>query len=319
MNPQERIKIGISACLLGHKVRFDSGHKRAEYVTDQLAEYFDFAPVCPEVAIGLGTPRQPIRLVAVGKEIRARGSRDASLDVTGALADYGRKMAVSLADISGYIVKKDSPSCGLERVKVYTERPNTPAQRTGSGIYTRAFLDSNPLIPVEEEGRLNDAVLRENFIERVFTYHRWQMWKREGVTPARLVQFHTEHKYIVMSRGRDASIELGRMIAQAGKSDPVELAARYIAQLMLVLQTPASRKRHTTVLMHLMGSFKTQLDGADKNELLKLIEEYRIGRLPLILPLTMLRHYLRRFPNAYVHGQRYLEPYPDALMLRNAI
>jgi len=313
-----RPRIGVSSCLLGESVRFDGGHKHNSYITQTLGQFFDFEPLCPEVAIGLDIPRPPIRLVGEPDDPRAVGVKDPTLDVTEALRDYGERMAGELGHISGYIFKRASPSCGMERVKVYDEDGGMP-DNSGRGIYARAIMQALPLLPTEEEGRLNDPVLRENFVERVYVYRRWQDITAEGLSPRALVDFHTEHKYLVMTRGHNHYQSLGRLVAEAGRGDIQALGERYIRELMATLSRRATRKRHSNVLMHLMGYLKKHLDGADKQELLELIEAYRRGRVPLVVPLTMLRHHLRRFPNPYLLRQYYLRPHPEELMLRNEI
>jgi uncharacterized protein YbgA (DUF1722 family)/uncharacterized protein YbbK (DUF523 family) len=298
-------------------VRFDAGHKHDAYVTGTLGRFFEFVPVCPEVAIGLGVPREPIRLEGDPERPRALGVRSRDLDVTQALADYGRRMARELSDISGYILKSKSPSCGMERVKVYPEG-GVPSKR-GVGLYARALMQALPLLPVEEEGRLGDPALRENFIERVFVYRRWQDLTASGLAPAKLVDFHAIHKLSLMSHGTEYLRELGRLVAEAGTRSIDELSQAYITGFMGALKHPATRKRHTNVLMHLLGYLKKYLSSADKAELLELISAYRVGQLPLIIPITLLKHHFRRFPDPYIDQQVYLNPHPPELMLRNSI
>ena len=314
----ETIRIGVSSCLLGEEVRFDGGHKRDAYINGTLSQYFEFVPVCPEVAVGLGTPRQPIHLVARDEGVRAVGTRDPELDVSAALRDYGRQMAEELGDISGYILKNRSPSCGMERVKVYPQSGGAPS-KTGRGLYAEALMDARPLLPVEEEGRLGDPVLRENFIERVLTFHRWQSLRRRGVTPASLVEFHTRHKLAIMAHSLVHYRRLGRLIADAGNRDVEALADDYVATLMEALRQRATRRSHANVLSHLQGYLKDRLDAGDKAEMVELIEAYRQGRVPLIVPVTLLNHHFRRHPVDYVANQTYLQPHPPELMLRNQI
>lgn len=312
-----KIPVGISACLLGQEVRFDGGHKRDSYINGTLNDYFEFIPVCPEVAIGLGTPRKPIRLVGDPEHPKVVGVKNADLDVTAPLDQYGRKMGRELNHISGYILKRGSPSCGMERVKVYGSKgmPNGQA----AGAYARAFMSEQPLLPTEEEGRLGDTVLRENFIQRVFVYHRWQTLTIEGLTPAALVDFHTRHKLIVMAHSQAAYKRLGQLVARAGKGSINETGQAYIAELMAALKRRATRKRHANVLMHLMGYLKRAMDGPDKAELVETIDAYRVGQVPLVVPITLLNHHFRRNPQPYVEGQYYMQPHPKELMLRNAI
>lgn len=316
-NAADTIRVGISACLLGQEVRFDGGHKRHSYITGTLGQYFEFVPVCPEAAVGLGIPRQPIRLVKTDTGIRSLGTKDPSLDPTDDLAAYGVETAARLPDISGYILKNNSPSCGMERVRVYNEK-DMP-ERNGRGIFAAAFMAERPLLPVEEEGRLGDPVLRENFIERVFVYKRWQGLMREGFTAGRLVDFHSDHKYMVLAHNQTAYRELGRLVAEAGNADPEELSDTYIRSLMEALRKPAKPKQHVNVLQHLLGYLKDHIDAEDRAEMVEIIEQYRQGLVPLIVPITLINHHFRRHPDPYVMRQHYLQPHPRELMLRNQI
>lgn len=311
----ETPRIGISSCLLGEEVRYDGGHKHSRYVTDTLGRHFDFVPWCPEVGIGLGTPRRPIRLVEVKDGTRVRDIEDPGIDVTDRLVEFGRKVAGRSAELSGYILKKDSPSCGMERVRVYADRDGPP-ERKGVGAFAGELMARLPNLPVEEEGRLMDPGLRENFIERVFTYHRWQRLVQDGLTAEGLIRFHTQHKFFVLAHSEPIYRELGRLVANAGVDDLESLAARYIGLLMRGLKRHATPAKNANVLMHIMGYFKDRLDSADKEELLALIDAHRRGLVPVIVPITLINHYLRRFPNEYIAGQVYLEPHPRELMLR---
>lgn len=302
---------------MGQEVRYDGGHKRNGYLCESLARYFEFVPYCPEVAIGLGIPRPPIRLETRDGQVHAVGVRDPDLDVSDPLRQYGAAVAAASDDLSGYIFKKGSPSCGLERVKVYSEQGMPTAQ--GRGLYAESLTRRLPLLPVEEEGRLMDPVLRENFIERVFVYHRWQALLAEGLTAAKLVDFHTRHKFSILSHDEQRYRELGRLVSQAGEQPLDELAATYAEHLMAALTRRATRRRHANVLMHVMGYLKRHLDAEDKAELLEVIDNYRIGQVPLIVPITLLRHHLRRHPDPYIQQQVYLSPHPEELMLRNSL
>jgi len=310
--------LGISACLLGEVVRFDGGHKHDRWISGTLSEFFDLVAVCPEVAIGLGTPRSPIQLQGSADNIRVVSSKDPHLDVTEDLRQYGNKMAIQLDSLCGYIFKSKSPSCGLERVRLLPAGKTSP-NRAGIGQYAAAFTKAQPLLPVEEEGRLNDPVLRDNFIERVFCYRRWQDLEHTGVTPAGLIEFHTRHKLLLLSHGVVPHRNLGRLIADSGKRAIREIADEYIERLMQTLKRRASRRSHTNVLQHLQGYLKRHLDRDDRQELTELIEQYRLGRVPLVVPMTLLRHYFRRHPDPYVTSQIYLNPHPPELMLRNLI
>ncbi len=312
------IKIGISACLLGNPVRFNGGHKQSQLCSATLAQYFEFVPACPEVAIGLGTPRQPIRLVGDPANPQARGSVDANLEVTDALRSYGEQLASQLTDISGYILMQKSPSCGMERVKVY--QPNGhPAEGGGSGIFAAALMRSLPNLPIEEDGRLNDPVLRENFLTRVYAYAAWQQLLSDGLTPKGLLGFHARYKYQLMASSPRDYRELGRRLGQRRSQPLTEFANEYFSDLMQALRQPANRGTHCNVLQHLSGYFKRQLSTPDRQELQKIIQQYRAGVVPLVVPLTLLKHYLRHYPHAYLTQQVYLQPHPEELSLRNAI
>ncbi len=313
----EAVRIGVSACLLGEQVRFDRGHKRSSFIADQLGRYFGLVSVCPEMAIGLGVPREPIRLQGDPENPRVVGVRTAALDVTEPLHAYGRRMASELGPISGYVFKSKSPSCGLFRVKVYDAGGRSVGQ--GRGAYAQSLTRALPLLPVEEEGRLNDPVLRENFIGRVYAYRRWQTLLETGVTAKRLVDFHTAHKLALMAHHPDKSRALGRFVAGLGGRPSAEVVADYGARFMDILGHRATRKRHTDVLFHLMGYLKRALDGADKQELVDLIHDYRQGLIPLIVPVTLLRHHFRRNPDPYIEQQLYLNWQPAGLSLWNAI
>lgn len=312
-----RIRLGISSCLLGQKVRFDGNHKHDSFLTGTLGLFFEWVPVCPEVAIGLGIPRPPIRLVGSPSSPRAVGVKDASIDVTDKLAAYGKRQARALENLSGYIFKSKSPSCGMERVKVY-HAGRAPAAN-GRGIYADAFLSVQPWLPAEEEGRLSNPRLRENFIERVFVYRRWQELVARGLSASRLVEFHAHHKLALMTHDVEAYRALGRLVAQAGRRNLKEFGHDYIRRLMDALQRPATPARHANVMMHLMGYLKKQLDAEDKSELLEMIHAYRRGETPFAAPLTLLRHYFRRFPDPYILRQTYLHPDSRELLLRGGL
>ena len=313
-NTEKPIRIGISSCLLGQRVRFDGNHTQDHFITGTLSKVFEFVPVCPEVGIGMGVPRPTIRLIGPADAPRAIGVKDASIDVTDKLIHYGKRTAAKLGDLSGYIFKSKSPSCGMERVKLYDGKSSGSKQ--GVGLYAREIMRAHPLLPVEEEGRLGDPLLRDNFLECVFIYHHWQQLNQQRLTPKALVAFHTRHKLAVMAHGTEYYRALGRLVAAAGSRPIRELADEYIAGLMDALRHRATARRHTNVLMHIMGYLKTQLSRDDKQELLELIEQYRLGKLPRIVPITLLKHHFRNHPNDYMAGQSYLNPDLVELKLR---
>ncbi|AHL35889.1 hypothetical protein CD58_24780 [Pseudomonas brassicacearum] len=311
-------KIAISACLMGAEVRFNGGHKQSQLCSRTLIDYFDFVPVCPEVAIGLGIPREPIRLVGDPAHPKALGTVDRDLDVTRPLADYGQQMAQELDDLCGYIFMQKSPSCGLERVKVY-DHNGMPQDGGGRGIYAQAFCERHPDLPVEEDGRLNDPVLRENFLTRVFAYAAWQSLRRQGLTRRGLVEFHSRYKYLLMAHNPVQYKALGHLLGSMGKIDAGELGPRYFSALMAALKKCATRRTHTNVLQHLSGYLKRAINAEDKQEVQHLIGQYRLGIVPLVVPLTLLKHHLRQHPDPYLAQQVYLQPHPENLSLRNAI
>ncbi len=310
-----RLTLGISACLMGERVRFDGGHKRDRYITDHLAQYFDFRAVCPEMAIGLGAPRPPLRLVTNDDSVRALGIHDTTLDVTDELAEFGQRIAATAQDLSGYLFKARSPSCGMEGVKVYGE--NGHLRRGGRGIYADALMRALPLLPAEEEGRLQDPASRENFIARVYAYHRWQTLRAAGATADALVQFHTRHKLILMAHGSERLRVLGRLIAQLGTEPLVDSLDRYGSGFIQTLSYHATRKRHANVLYHAMGYLKQQLTPGDKAELVEAIEAYRTEQVPRVVPITLMRHHLRHHPHPYLVQQLYWHWAPPALGLGN--
>ena len=318
ISARQKPKIAISACLLGAEVRFNGGHKESRLCSQALSEHFDFVPLCPEVAIGLGIPRQPIRLIGDPAQPQAVGSVDSSLDVTRPLHDYGVAMAAAHTDICGYIFMQKSPSCGLERVKVYQDG-GRPAELSGRGIYAQAFCAAHPDLPVEEDGRLNDPVLRENFLTRVYAYGTWQQLLRAGITRRSLTEFHACYKYQLMAHHPEQYKILGNMLGNLGKNDPREIAPQYFSELMKALKKCATRRTHTNVLQHISGYLKQSISPEDKQEVQYLIGQYLHGIVPLIVPLTLLKHHFRLHPDPYISRQVYLQPHPENLSLRNAI
>ena len=314
----ERPRIGISACLLGDEVRFDGGHKRDPFLTDVLGPHVEWIRVCPEVEVGMGTPRETLRLVRDGNDPVRMVTTRTGVDHTDAMERWSGRRLGELAgeDLSGYVLKKDSPSCGMERVKVFGG--GTP-HRIGRGIYAAALLERFPNLPVEEEGRLSDPVLRENFIERVFAYRRLRRFFAPRWTVGGLVAFHTAQKMTLLSHSTTSYQRLGQLVAAAARTPREALRSDYESQFMSTLRIPATTRRHTNVLMHMAGHLKKLLDPASKAELIATIDEYRRELVPLIVPLTLLRHHIRVYEVTYLSGQTYLEPHPRELMLRNRV
>jgi uncharacterized protein YbgA (DUF1722 family)/uncharacterized protein YbbK (DUF523 family) len=313
---EKKVRIGISECLLGHRVRYDGGHKRDRFLTDTLGQYVEYVPVCPEVECGLGVPREAMRLVGNPESPRLVTIRTQQ-DLTERMAAWARKRVKELEkeNLCGFIFKSDSPSSGMERVKVYNDR-GIPVKE-GRGIFARMFMDHFPLIPSEEEGRLHDPKLRENFIERVFTLMRWRDLLRQKMTVANLVAFHTQNKLLLLSHSDKHHRMMGKLVA-AGKSMPAkELYDKYETLLMEALKLKTTIKKNANVLQHMMGYFKEQISSDEKQEMLEVIGEYRKGYIPLIVPVTLIHHYVRKYKGPYLSQQTYLNPHPMALQLRN--
>lgn len=312
------IRVGISSCLLGMEVRYDGGHKHDSFLTQTLGRYFTWISVCPEVEMGMGVPRENIRLVGTAANPRLIGAKSGT-DYSEKMKTYARQRLEKLAqlELHAYILKKDSPSCGMERVRVYG--PNEIPTRDGVGMYARALMEKFPLLPIEEEGRLNDPRLRENFIERVFAYYRLTEFLKNHPRPADLVKFHTRHKLTLMSHSPKHYRELGRLVARAGQANFQASLEEYATQFMAGLKINATPRKHANVLYHVMGYFKKTLDSADRQELATLIEQYRQQLIPLIVPITLVKHHLRRHPVPWMEEQVYLNPYPGELMLRNFV
>jgi uncharacterized protein YbgA (DUF1722 family)/uncharacterized protein YbbK (DUF523 family) len=313
---QNKIKIGASSCLLGEKVRYDSGHKKNQYLLTTLSQFFDFVSFCPEVAIGLGIPREAIHLEMHEDKIKCIGTRNTALDVTIDLQNIADEQTSWHSQISGYILKKDSPSCGMERVKIYHKDMPT---KKGVGLYTQRLIENFPYLPMEEEGRLEDVHLRENFIARVYIYARWKDMFKERVTISQLQAFHANHKYIFMSHDQIRAKSLGALLAGNEEGDIESLAVKYFSDMMGLLKVVASKNNHVNTLHHIQGYLKNYLDADDKEELSTVIADYRLGLLPIIVPITLLRHHFRKHPNDYITTSFYMSPHPGELMLLNRL
>jgi uncharacterized protein YbgA (DUF1722 family)/uncharacterized protein YbbK (DUF523 family) len=312
------VRIGVSSCLLGQKVRFDGGHKRDAFLVDTFGEFVEWVPVCPELEVGMGLPREPIRLLRSGAGIRLVGVKSAT-DHTDSMTRYSARRAEKLAreNLDGYILKKDSPSCGMERVKVYD--PNGSPARSGRGLFAEALIARFPLLPVEEEGRLSDPRLRDNFVERVFAFRRLrELWAGRW-TIGGLVRFHTAHKLTLLAHSPATYKALGQLVAVAATRPRAEARAAYEEGFMRGMATMATPRRHANVLQHMLGYFREVLDDDSRAELAQSIADYQQGLLPLVVPITLFRHHVRRCGVSYLAGQTYLEPHPKELMLRNHV
>ncbi len=316
----QKIRLGISACLLGQEVRFDGGHRWDRFITETLGNYVDFVPVCPEVECGLGVPREAMRLVGAPEAPRLMTVRT-KIDLTERMVTWAKKRVQELEqeNLCGFIFKSKSPSCGMERVKVYPEHGRGSPVTRGVGMFARAFMEHFPLLPVEEEGRLHDPVLRENFIECIFVLQRWRELLATGDNLGDLVAFHTRHKLLILAHSPRHYRELGRLVAQAKGAPVQELSEHYQAQLMEALRLKTTPKKNTNVLHHLMGYFKKDLSPEEKQELLEIIAYYHQGVVPLVVPVTLINHYVRKYHQPYLKEQFYLHPHPVELQLRNHV
>ena len=312
----EPIKIGISSCLLGNEVRYDGSHQHDRYITGTLGNFFEFVPVCPEVECGLPVPRETMRLVGESTSPRLVTTKT-NIDHTEKMQRWAevRVKELETEDLHGFIFKRKSPSSGMERVKVYGE--NKIPQNTGVGIFARAFMEHFPLLPVEEDGRLHDIHLRENFIERIFIYKRWRDLVEQNKTRGGLVDFHTVHKLLIMAHSVEHYRTLGRLVAHPKEQDTEDLYAEYLKILTEALRLKCTINKHVNVLQHMMGYFKKNISADEKQELLELFDQYKNEHIPLIVPVTLINHYVRKYTQEYLADQLYLHPHPIELKLRN--
>jgi uncharacterized protein YbgA (DUF1722 family)/uncharacterized protein YbbK (DUF523 family) len=313
----DRIKIGVSACLMGENVRWNGGHKWDHFLTDTLGQYVEYVPVCPEVECGLGIPRETLRLVGDADAPRLVTSRT-NIDHTDRMQNWasGRLKKLETEDLCGFIFKSDSPSSGMMRVKVYNNK-GMP-EKKGVGIFARAFMEKFPRIPVEEEGRLHDPKLRENFIETIFALNRWRDALKQAPKMNHLVDFHTRHKLLFLSHSNALYKEMGKLVARGSKVTSIaDVYDQYEKFMMEALGLKTTIKKNINVLQHIMGYFKNNLSADEKSELLELIDQYRDEFVPLIVPVTLINHYVRKYKEPYLAVQTYLNPHPVALKLRN--
>jgi uncharacterized protein YbgA (DUF1722 family)/uncharacterized protein YbbK (DUF523 family) len=317
-NSSDRIRLGVSSCLLGEEVRFDGGHKHDRFLTDALGRHVEWVPLCPEVELGLGVPRDTLRLVGTPDAPRLVQAKTGE-DLTARMQRYSRERVRELAalELDGYVLKRASPSCGLLRVRVY--RDNGVPAADGRGLFAEALITALPALPVEEEGRLSDPALRENFIERVFVAARWRIFLKTRPRARDLVAFHTAHKFAVLAHSPAHYARLGRLVAAAGRAFTRATLDEYQALLMEGYAVRATRGRHANVLTHMTGYFKRKLGTDERAELVEVIDEYRRGFVPLVVPLILVKHQVRRLGVRYLADQVYLNPHPKELMLRNHV
>lgn len=314
----ERIRLGISSCLLGEKVRYDGGHKLDHFLRDTLGRFVEYVPVCPEVECGLPVPREAMRLVGDPAAPRLVTSRS-GVDHTDRMLSWAGERVERLAEegLCGFVFKSGSPSSGMERVKVYA--PDGMPSKIGVGIFARVFQERFPLLPVEEEGRLNDSALRENFIERLFSLKRWRDMLARGKTRRNLVEFHTREKLLILSHSPEHYRALGRLVAHASDYRPEDLFAEYQNLLLTALRLKSTPRKNSNVLQHCLGYFKNVLGSDEKQELLEVIERYRAELVPLVVPTTLVNHHVRKYAERYLRDQTYLNPHPVELRLRNHV
>ncbi len=318
LNNEIPIRVGISSCLLGEKVRFDAGHKKDLYLTNILGKYVEWIPVCPEVEVGMGVPREAIRLVGKPNNPNLVGTKSGK-DWTDEMKKFSQMRNKQLAEmnLSGFIFKKDSPTCGMERVRVYSQS-GSPSKE-GTGVFAKSFIEYFPLIPVEEEGRLNDIKLRENFIERVFAYNRLLNLFSKKFSRGEFVKFHTHGKFQLLSHSEKHYRELGNIVARAKSYSTSELKEKYSKIFMDALKIKTTTKKNANVLFHILGYLKNMLDKFEKEAIIKIINDYQNELVPLIVPLTLIRHYIEKHNIEYIKFQTYLNPHPKELMLRNHV
>ncbi|MCW8800140.1 MAG: DUF523 and DUF1722 domain-containing protein [Desulfobacter sp.] len=310
------IKIGISSCLLGNKVRYDGGHSHDRFLTQTLGLFAEYVPVCPEVECGMPTPREAVRLVGPTENPRLVTQKTGK-DKTEQMQTWikGRLKELTNEDLCGFIFRSKSPSSGLYRIRVYGD--DGKVRKNGIGLFAKAFTDAFPRIPVEEAGRLHDPKLRENFIERIFSLQRWRTLLGQNKSLGGLVEFHTENKLLILSHNQDIYREMGRLVAQGKNYDLNELFDRYEELLLKALKLKTTLKKNINVLHHMLGYFKKNLSGDEKDELLSVIDQYRSGYVPLIVPITLIKHYVMKYDQPWLKAQTYLNPHPFELKLRN--
>ena len=315
---EEKIRLGISSCLLGAKVRFDGGHKLDRFLTETLGNYVEYVPVCPEVEVGLPTPRDSLRLIGEPESPRLIFPKTGE-DITERMTVWAKERVKQLEkeDLCGFVFKAKSPSSGMERVRIYDK--NGVPNKTGVGLFAGIFMEHFPLLPVEEEGRLHDPRLRETFIENIFVLKRWRETLAQGKTARNLVDFHTRHKYLIMARSIESYRLMGKLVAKSGDLKAENLYQDYLEMLLKSLRLKATVAKHINVLQHIFGYFKKELSADEKQEVISIFESYRALQIPLIVPITLLNHFVRKYKQPYLQQQVYLHPHPIELSLRNHV
>jgi uncharacterized protein YbgA (DUF1722 family)/uncharacterized protein YbbK (DUF523 family) len=314
----QNIKVGISSCLLGEKVRYDGSHKLDHFLKETLGQFVQWVPVCPEVDCGLPVPRESMHLEGTPESPRLITTRTRT-DHTARMLNWASKRLDELEkeDLCGFIFKSHSPSSGMRNIRIY-DTAGMPG-KIGVGLFAKSFLERFPLMPVEDEGRLNSPLLRENFLERLFVFRRWRDFIEEDGSLGGLVSFHANHKLLLMAHSPQTLAQLGKLVANPKKLPRKDLFSSYLTTLMEGLKLVATTKKNTNVLLHIVGYFKTSLSPEEKKEVLETIENYHRGFIPLVVPVTLLQHFVRKFDVAYLKGQYFLHPHPVELMLRNHV
>jgi uncharacterized protein YbgA (DUF1722 family)/uncharacterized protein YbbK (DUF523 family) len=317
-----RVRVGVSMCLLGERVRYDGQHKRDAFLVEQLGPHVEWVPVCPELEVGMGVPREPVRLLRRGPDdVRMAGVKSGD-DWTARMERFAsaRARALESENLAGFVLKSKSPSCGMARVKIYdAARPEHAPEASGAGLFAAALMHRSPNLPIEEDGRLQDARLRENFIERLFGYARLrQLWAGRWNLAA-LIAFHTANKMALLAHSTDGYRALGRLVGEGKRLARSDLRERYEAGFMKTLARPTTPGRHANVLSHMLGHLSDGLDAGDRQELTAAIEAHRTGRAPLVVPVTLIAHHARRLQTRYLLDQSYLHPHADEVQLRNRV
>ena len=317
--PEDKIPIGVSACLVGENVRYDGGHKKDRFITDILSSYFDFVPICPETELGLGIPRPTLRLEKINDTLHLIQPKNKN-NITDKMQRYSNKKVTELIcrKIYGYILKSRSPSCGMGGLKIYTNNDSSP-DTNGVGIFAATIMNKWPLLPIEEEARLNNLSLRENWIKRVFCYYNFEQSMFPKPSMGKLVAFHSRYKFSILCHHEPSYRQMGRLVAEGKKSPIKEVTDEYKKLFMTALKREATRGQHINVLEHLLGFFKKEISNAAKRELIQSIEDYRQGYVPLIVPVTLIHHYSKVYKLEYVAQQAYLNPHPSQLALLSCI
>jgi uncharacterized protein YbgA (DUF1722 family)/uncharacterized protein YbbK (DUF523 family) len=312
------IRVGVSACVAGEKVRYDGSDARDPYLSDTLAKYVEFVPLCPEVACGMGIPREKVRQVDCGGEIRLIGYESGE-DWTERMNVWADKVLSGLQEegLCGFVFRSTSPSCALMHGKLYSTTGLAPKRM--AGFFARKLMDRFPMLPTEADDRLHSPMLRENFIRRVFVLKRWNEMLAKGRQIGHLVDFHTRHKMLIRAHDLRGYRELGHLLGRCSMCTMDDTFETYGSVLFRSLELKATPKKNADVLMHALGFFKQELDGHDRQELLDMISAYKEGRIPLLMPVTLLNHYAHKYGKAYLTQQFFLNPDPAELKLLNHV